>query len=101
MIVVHAKFPLDPANRDEALDMIKDLVEHSQNEDGMIDYQAAIDVSDPNVVRFFEQYEDVAAIKAHPQTEHFQQFEERLPDILAGDPEVIQFNVESATELEL
>lgn len=101
MIVLHATFPLDPASRDEALDLIKDLVEQSQAEDGMIDYRAATDVSDPNVVRFFEQYEDDAAFEAHSQTDHFQEFEEALPDLLVGEPEVRRFEVESATELEL
>jgi len=101
MIVLHATFPLDPAKRDEALDRIADLVEQSQAEDGMIDYQAATDVSDPNVVRFFEQYEDEAAFEAHTQTDHFQEFEAALPDLLAGEPEVLQFEVDSATELDL
>jgi quinol monooxygenase YgiN len=97
VIVLHATFPLDPETRDEALD----LVEQSQQEDGMIDYRAATDIADPNVVRFFEQYEDAAAFEAHSQTDHFQKFEARLPDLLAGEPEVLQFEVDSATELEL
>ena len=101
MIVLHATFPLDPAKRDEALDLIEDLVEQSQQEDGMIDYRAATDVSDPTLVRFFEQYEDAAAFEAHSQTEHFQEFEAALPDLLAGEPEVHRFDVDSATELEL
>jgi quinol monooxygenase YgiN len=101
VIVLHAAFPLDPARRDEALALIEDLVEHSQQEDGMIEYRAATDVSDPNVVRFFEQYEDDAAFEAHSQTDHFQEFEQALPDLLAGEPEVPHFEVESATELEL
>lgn len=101
MIVLHATFPLDPEQRDEALDLIEDLVEQSQAEDGMIDYRAAKDVSDPNLVRFFEQYEDEAAFESHSQTEHFQEFEAALPDLLAGEPEVRRFEVDSATELEL
>lgn len=101
MIVLHATFPLDPAKRDEALDLIEDLVEQSQSEGGMVDYRAATDVSDPNVVRFFEQYENEAAFEAHSQTDHFQEFEEMLPDLLAGEPKVLRFEVESATELEL
>ena len=99
MIVLHETFPLDSATRDEALDLIEDLVEQSQKEDGMIDYRAATDVSDSNVVRFFEQYEADAAFKAHSQTDHFHEFEEALPDLLAGEPEVLRFEVESATEL--
>lgn len=101
MIVLHATFPLDPANREKALDLIEELVEQSQAEDGMIDYRAATDVSDPNTVRFFEQYENAAAFESHTQTEHFQTFQEELPDLIAGEPEVLRFEVESATELEL
>ena len=101
MIVLHAEFPLDPGSRDEALDLIADLVEQSQAEDGMIDYRAATDVSDPNLVRFTEQYEDAAAFAAHSETDHYQEFEEALPDLLAGEPRVLRFDVDSATELEL
>jgi quinol monooxygenase YgiN len=101
VIVLHAAFPLDPATRDEALDLIEDVAEQSRQEDGMIDYRAATDVADPNLVRFFEQYEDQAAFEAHSQTDHFQEFEARLPDLLAGEPHVLRFEVESATELAL
>ncbi|AAG20902.1 MULTISPECIES: putative quinol monooxygenase [Halobacterium] len=98
MIVVHATFRFDPDARDDALELIADLVEQSQTEDGLIDYRAAVDVSDPNVVRFFEQYEDAAAFDAHSQTDHFQAFEQQLPELLAGEPEIRRFDVDSVTE---
>lgn len=101
MIVLHASFPIDPDRRDEALDLIDDLVEKSRAEAGMIDYRATTDVQDPNTVRFFEQYEDTDAFEAHTETDHFREFEEALPDFLAGEPEVIRFDVDSATEIEL
>jgi quinol monooxygenase YgiN len=101
MIVLHASFPIDPDSRDRALDLVDDLVEQSQAEDGLIDYRATTDVQNPNVVRFFEQYEDEAALESHTQTEHFQTFEEALPDLLDGEPEVVRFDVDDATELEL
>ena len=101
MIVLYASFPIDPDKCEDALDLIEDLVEQSQAEDGMIDYRATTDVNDPNVVRFFEQYADEAAFEAHTQTDHFQEFEAALPDLLDGEPEIIQFEVDSATELDL
>ncbi|WP_436911200.1 putative quinol monooxygenase [Halosimplex marinum] len=101
MIVLHASFPIDPEHRDEALELADDLVERSNEEPGMIDYRATVDLQDENVIRFFEQYEDEAAFEAHTGTDHFQAFEERLPDLLAGEPEVRRFEVESATDLEL
>lgn len=100
-IIVHATFPLDPAKREAALETIEDLVEQSRAEAGTIEYRAAMDVSEPNTVRFVERYEDADAFEAHTETEHFGAFEAALPDLLAGEPEVLRFEVESATELEL
>ncbi|WP_222919513.1 putative quinol monooxygenase [Natrinema sp. SYSU A 869] len=101
MIVIHASFPIDPDHREEALELIDDLVAESQQEAGVIDYRAATDVSDPTVVRFFEQYEDEAAFGAHAQADHFQEFAAALPDLLAGEPDVTRFDVESAEDVEL
>lgn len=101
MIVIHATFPIEEEKVDEALELADQLVEESNQEPGMIDYRATRDVQDENVIRFFEQYEDVEAFEAHTQTDHFQRLEEQLPDLLAGEPEVIQFEVDSATELDL
>jgi len=101
MIVIHAVFPIDPEKRGEALDLVEELVEQSNREDGTIEYRATTDVSDPNLLRFFEQYEDEAAFEAHGETDHFREFEAALPDLLAGEPSVTRFEVESATDLEL
>ncbi|MDZ5810194.1 putative quinol monooxygenase [Halorubrum sp. AD140] len=101
MIVLHAVFPIEPDSLDEALDHAETLVERSNEEEGMIDYRAATDVEDGTVLRFFEQYEDAAAFEAHTQTDHFRAFEAALPDLLAGEPRVTRFDVDSATELEL
>jgi quinol monooxygenase YgiN len=101
MVVIHAEFPIDPDRREEALDVVRTLVEATQQEDGVIEYRAATDVSDPNLVRFVERYEDGDAFVAHTESEHFATFEEQLPDFLAGEPTVMRFDVRSAIELDL
>lgn len=101
MIVVHATFPIDPDSREEALELARELAEHSRNEEGTIEYRVATDIEDSNVLRFVERYEDEAAFGAHAETEHFQRFESALPDLLGGEPEVVRFDVDSATEVEL
>jgi quinol monooxygenase YgiN len=101
MLVVHATFPLAPEKRDEALEHVETLVEQSRAEPGVLDYRAAVDVTDPNVVRITERYEDAGAFEAHSETEHFGAFEAALPDLLGGEPTVHQFEVSSMTELEL
>lgn len=60
-----------------------------------------MDLPESDTVRFVERYEDADAFEAHTETEHFGAFEAALPDLLAGEPEVLRFEVESATELEL
>lgn len=101
MIVLHAVFPIDPEKREQALDLVEGLVEQSNQEAGMVDYRVGADISEPNVLRFFEQYEDQAAFEAHTQTDHFQEFEAALPDLLAGEPDVRRFEVDDVSELEL
>ncbi len=101
MIVLHASFPIEPDKHADALELAETLVEASNREDGMIDYRATTDVIDDNTIRFFERYEDAAAFDSHTRTEHFEEFAAALPNLLAGEPEVIRFDVDEATELEL
>lgn len=101
MIVLHAAFPIREEKMDEALDLIDDLVEASNEEAGILTYRATRDLHDENTIRFFEQYEDEAAVEAHNQTSHFREFEAELPDLLAGEPELTRFDVADASEMDL
>ena len=101
MLVVHAEFPIEPEQREEALDRAADLVEATREEAGAIEYDAATDLLEPNLLRFTEVYEDAEAFDAHVESDHFQAFEEELPRLLAGEPNVKQYEVSDATELEV
>ena len=101
MIVIHATFPVDPDERERAVEHMQKLAEHSREEDGILEYEVAADIDDENLFRFTEQYEDEAAFGAHSQTDHFGEFAELLPEFLAGEPEVMRYDVESASEIEL
>lgn len=79
MIVVHAALQIEPDRREEALDVAEDLVEQTREEAGVIDYVAATEVANPNVIRFVEQYEDESALEAHQESEHYREFEAQLP----------------------
>lgn len=101
MPIIHAMLPIDPDRMDEALEVVDELVEKSNREPGIIDYRAAVDVQNDTHIRFFERYEDDEALEAHTETEHFQEFGSKLPELLAGEPEVTRYAVSDATELEL
>jgi len=101
MIVLHVSLPVDPAHRDDAIDLITDLVEQSNREAGTIDYRAAVDVQDENTIHIFEQYEDEAALESHTETDHYRAFQEESPALLAGEPDAVEFAVGEARELDL
>jgi quinol monooxygenase YgiN len=99
MIVVHASVPVDPERREEALDRVEDLLAETRAEEGVIDYRAATDLDDSNVVRFFERYEDEAALEAHVESDHYREWMDALPNLLDGDLDAVgvtQFVVEEA-----
>jgi len=98
--VVKGVIPIDPESRDKAKELLGDVAEKSRSEAGIIDYRVSVDVSDPNLFRVFEQYEDDAAFETHMQTDHIDEFMTQLPDLLAGEVDATRFDVESVSELD-
>lgn len=89
MIFVHSTIPFEPDHYDAAIEVVRDLAEHSQREAGVVRYRAMADIDDEHTVRFFEQYEDESAWTAHTETEHYREFVDRLPELVDGPMETI------------
>lgn len=100
MFVVNGTVPIDPVHRDEAQELFAEIAEESREESGIIDYRVAMDVDEPSRFRFIEQYEDDDAFEEHMETEHIQEFMNKLPELVAGDIDATRFNVESSAELD-
>jgi quinol monooxygenase YgiN len=99
MIVMHATIPIDPDEREAALELVRDLAEASRAESGVVDYRVATDAEDPNTIRVFEQYEDDDAVDAHMGSDHFQSFQAEIAAHLAGDPTLYRFEVDEKTQV--
>lgn len=109
MITVHTSVPFDPDRSDEGIELVRELAERSREEDGVVRYRAMVDLEDDHLVRFFEQYENEAALRAHTETDHYQRFVDRLPELVdevietitipeGGTPRVDHFTAEDAAE---
>ena len=94
MIVVRTTVQIDPDRRERAMEYVTDLVAHAEREEGTVRYDAAADLTEPNLIRFFEQYEDVAALEAHVESEPYRRFNEALPELVVGEIETIQFETD-------
>ena len=101
MIVFHGTFRIEPDRMDEALEHAERLVRETNEEPGVVDYRIARDVVDDHTLRFFEQYEDEAAVDHHTETPHVRAFSEALPDLLAAEPTLTQFEVADVSERDL
>lgn len=100
MFVVHTTIPLEPERREEAMELIADLVDRSRTEDGTVRYRAMQDLTNPDVVRFFEQYDDVAAAEEHTESDQYRAFVAALPDLASGRLETVQFETDDVQVFE-
>lgn len=99
MQIVYAVLTAAPAHREEVLNRARTIAAASREEPGVIDYRVATDINEPNVLRFVEQYEDADAVEAHTQTAHYEAFGDAvMPDLLAEEPTVNQFEVSRQVE---
>lgn len=99
VIIVQTTIPVDSAHREQALELFAELTECSQSEDGTIEYWAATDIAEPTVVRFFERYEDEAALTAHTETDHYRALVNALPRLADGPLRTTTFETEQSPEV--
>lgn len=100
MYIIRATVPLQPDEREAGIEAARELARNCrENEAGIVDYRVAVDVDDENLLRFFELYEDGAAVAAHGEADHYQAFQEQMPAFVGGDIEAVRFEVDDATDL--
>jgi quinol monooxygenase YgiN len=99
MYVMKATIPVDPDSREDAIEAAAELARKSREEDGVVDYRIAADIEDENVLRFFEQYEDEDAVESHMESDHFLAFQGQIGDFVAGEVELVQFEVSDSQDL--
>lgn len=100
MLAIKATIPIDPEERERAIELISEMGKKSRAEDGVIDYRVAIDIDDPNLFRALEQYEDEEAFNRHLQADHTQNAMEELPEFLGGELEMRRLDVDSVSDFE-
>ncbi|HKJ53640.1 MAG TPA: putative quinol monooxygenase [Gammaproteobacteria bacterium] len=62
-----------PGNEEEVHEILRSLREASNQEPGVITYEAHVDPDNPRQFFIYEVYHDAGGLEAHQQTEHFKQ----------------------------
>ena len=88
MVSVIAKVPVKPDKVDEFLAALKELTASVAQEPGAVLYTANRSKVDPHTIVIMERYQDKAALDAHSSAPYLKAFFARMPEFLAGKPEV-------------
>lgn len=92
MILVTGTMPLKPAQKEAALDAVREVRRHTLQEPGCLAYRFAIDIDDPQLLHVHEEWEDDEAMQAHGESAHFADFLERIGEALAGRPDMVRWD---------
>lgn len=88
MISVIAKIPMKEDKVEEAIEAVREMMKGVATEEGTLSYSLNRDQKNPNTLVFIERYKDNEALKAHSATEHFKAFSAKVPEFVAGRPEI-------------
>ena len=98
MIVIRFKVQCQPARVEEALGAFAAVVPPSREVDGVISFDIARDVVDPNSIIAVEVFEDEAARERQESLPEVGRVMSLLPEIVAAPPEATVFHVSSSVD---
>lgn len=88
MIGVIAELPVKDGKMEEAVRIIRELMNHVAQEQGTLSYTMNRDQTDPNRIVIMERYRDKGALDAHSSTPRFRAFLQEIGPLLAGQPTI-------------
>jgi quinol monooxygenase YgiN len=98
MIVIRFKVQCQPDRIEEALGAFAAVVPPSRELDGVISFDIARDVVDPNSIIAVEVFEDEAARERQESLPEVGRVMSLLPEIVAAAPEATVFEVSSSAD---
>ena len=99
MIVIAGTVRVRPGRREEAMRAARAMVAATRAEPGCRHYRFYADLEDPEIFFLFEEWDSEAALAAHFQSEHMRVFQQQLPGLVAGPPQIRRYEVQAAAPL--
>ncbi|MEA3216587.1 MAG: hypothetical protein QOJ19_2743 [Acidimicrobiia bacterium] len=97
-----AKLTCQDGKRDEAVAAFGQMFDHVKaNEPGTLVYALHADAKDPNVLYFYELYQDQDSLNSHGSSDTMKAVGRQLKDILAGRMELTFLQPLSAKGIEI
>ena len=97
MIIVLAKVRLREDTLEAGRDVLDTMVQSSLAEEGVLEYNFAIDRSDPTLMHAVEKYKDEEALTAHSTSPHMAVFQKAVGEIGFKVEELTMFKADDGT----
>ncbi|MEM1503049.1 putative quinol monooxygenase [Domibacillus sp. 8LH] len=88
MIIIHARFQVNPAKEQAFLEEIRPLIEGSRAEDGNIAYDLMKDTEQAHAYTMVEVWKDADAVAFHNTSSHFTAFVGKASEFLTAPLDV-------------
>ena len=99
MVIVAGSVEIKPERREEAVEAMLRVVRATKPESGCIAYDFYTDLADPNRFHVYEEWESDAALSAHLQQAHTQEFLGGIGELVASPPIVNKYEVATGGSL--
>jgi len=93
MIFITVKFTVRPEERDNWLPAVEDFTRATRNEPGNVFFEWSVSVDNPDQFVLLEAFASPEAGEAHVKSEHFTAAMDRMADLVADVPEIINVEV--------
>lgn len=99
MIVVVGQFRFPPERMNEALPVMRRVIETTRAEAGCVQYNYGEDVLDPGLIRVSELWESREQLAAHMQTPHMAEWQRARAELGLSGREIMVYEAGEATPL--
>ena len=84
LVIVAGTFTAAPGERDRVLELARDVVAATRQEEGCHEYVFSPDVDDPDLIRLYELWQGQEQLDAHLRTPHIAAWREASAGLITG-----------------
>ena len=99
MLILIAKFHLDPEYVEEFINISEGMLEPSRSEDGCIHYELLQNPYNPALFTFYEKWRSREDLEEHFQKHYFEEFVNTIADMIEGEGDVTTYEVTNEHEI--
>lgn len=99
MLIVAGTITFDPAKTDQAKVAASKMMAATHEEEGNVEYNFAVDMADPSLIRLFEVWDSQAALDAHMGMPHMAEFGAAVGEIGVTGMDILKYEISSSGPL--